>query len=213
MTARLRDALHGTADGVPAYPVYERALATARRSRRRRTAAAVGAVVLLALAGVTVPVTRTPALDPAATDAALPDRIGLPPIGTPHATDRPRLGPASVIFSGTAPRLRGWNDASIVGVVSAASDRYRILPAGRDASAGETVRLSPTVGIWHGRTGTRTTRGSTSSTWSRGGPGTSGPPSPTPCGAHRSAGPPTALRWSSATRHRSPSTGPPTRRF
>ncbi|WP_406062229.1 hypothetical protein [Micromonospora sp. NBC_00860] len=143
MTVRLREALRSTAEDVPTYPVYERALATARRSRRRRLAAAAGAVALLALAGVTVPLTRTPALDPAAADAALPDRLGLPPIGTLHVTDRPRLGSASVVFTGPAPRLRGWNNTSIVGLVGADSDNYRIMRVGGEAAAGETVHLSP----------------------------------------------------------------------
>ncbi|CCH19852.1 hypothetical protein [Micromonospora lupini] len=144
MTARLRDALRSTAEGVPAYPVYERALATARRDRRRRLAAAAAVVTLLALAGVALPLARTPALDPAAAgDAALPDRIALPPIGTLHVTDRPRLGPASVIFDGRAPRLHGWNDVNVVGVVDADSDRYRIMRMGGESLAGELVHLSP----------------------------------------------------------------------
>ncbi|MET8094380.1 hypothetical protein [Micromonospora sp. NPDC005220] len=143
MTSQLRDALRATAEDVPTYPVYERALATARRSHRRRLVAAAATVVLVALAGVTVPLTRTPALDPAGADAALPDRLGLPPIGTLHVTDRPRIGAASVIFSGTAPRLRGWIDTSIIGLVGADSDHYRIMRVGGEAAAGETVYLSP----------------------------------------------------------------------
>ncbi|PWR05648.1 hypothetical protein DKT68_25855 [Micromonospora acroterricola] len=144
MTARLREALRWTAEDVPTYPVYDRALATARRDRRRRLTAAAGALTLLALAGVVVPLTRTPALDPAAAaDAALPDHIALPPIGTLHVTDRPRLGPASIVFSGSAPRLHGLNDTNVIGVVAANSDRYRIMRTGREAPAGESVHLSP----------------------------------------------------------------------
>ncbi|WP_422736260.1 hypothetical protein ACN263_22090 [Micromonospora sp. WMMD729] len=144
MTARLRDALRTAAEGVPAYPVYERALATARRDRRRRVAAATGALLVLVVAGVALPLGRTPAPEPAATaDAALPDRIALPPIGTLHVTDRPRLGPASVIFSGPAPRLHGWNDVNVVGVVDADSDRYRIMRMGGESLAGGLVHLSP----------------------------------------------------------------------
>ncbi|MEU4553073.1 hypothetical protein [Micromonospora violae] len=143
MTARLRDALRSAAEDVPTYPVYDRALATARRSRRSRLAAAAGVVMLLALAGVVVPLTRTPAFDPAAADAALPDRLGLPPIGTLHVSDRPRLGSASVIFTGPAPRLRGWNNASVVGLVGADADHYRIMRVGGEVAAGETVHLSP----------------------------------------------------------------------
>ncbi|MFG1870526.1 hypothetical protein [Micromonospora arborensis] len=144
MTARLREALRSTAEGVPAYPVYDRALATARRDRRRRLTAATGALLVLVVAGVALPLARTPAPEPAATaDAALPDRVGLPPIGTLHVTDRPRLGAASVIFDGPAPRLHGFNDVNIVGVVDADSDRYRIMRMGGESLAGESVHLSP----------------------------------------------------------------------
>ncbi|SCE98829.1 WD40 repeat domain-containing protein [Micromonospora chokoriensis] len=144
MTDRLRDALRSAAEDVPSYRVYERALATARRDRLRRVGAGVAASVLLAVAGVVVPLTRTPGVDPAATaNAALPDHIALPPLGTLHVTDRPRLGPASVVFDGPAPRLHGWNDVNIVGVVGADSDRYRIMRIGGEALAGRTVHLSP----------------------------------------------------------------------
>ncbi|MBQ1009898.1 hypothetical protein KBX53_02820 [Micromonospora sp. M51] len=144
MTARLRETLHAAAADVPAYPVYERALATARRSRRRAVVAAVEVLVLATLTGAVLPLTRTPVVDPAAgADAALPDRIALPPRGALHATDRPRLGPASVIFSGQARRLQGWDEDGIVGVVSADSDRYRIFSMGYEAPVGEQVILSP----------------------------------------------------------------------
>ncbi|MGW1452400.1 hypothetical protein ACWCO3_29645 [Micromonospora sp. NPDC002411] len=144
MTARLRDALRTAAENVPTYPVYERALATARRHRRRRVGVGAAVLVLLALAGVVVPLTRTPGLDVAATaNAALPDHIALPPLGTLHVTDRPRLGPASVVFDGPAPRLHGWNDVNVVGVVGADSDRYRIMRIGGESVAGRTVHLSP----------------------------------------------------------------------
>ncbi|MDG4783018.1 hypothetical protein O7614_25465 [Micromonospora sp. WMMD961] len=144
MTARLRDALRSAAEDVPTYPVYERALATARRNRLRRVGVGAAALVLLAVAGVVVPLTRTPGLDPAATaNAALPDHIALPPLGTLHVTDRPRLGPASVVFDGPAPRLHGWNDVNVVGVIDADSDRYRIMRIGGESVAGRTVHLSP----------------------------------------------------------------------
>ncbi|MEV1156124.1 hypothetical protein AB0J27_12055 [Micromonospora chokoriensis] len=144
MTARLRDALRSAAEDVPTYPVYERALATARRHRRRRVGVGAAALVLLAVAGVVVPLTRTPGLDvAAAANAALPDHIALPPIGTLHVTDRPRLGAASVIFDGPAPRLHGWNDVNVVGVVDADSDRYRIMRMGGESLAGRAVHLSP----------------------------------------------------------------------
>ncbi|MEU4526884.1 hypothetical protein AB0F49_01515 [Micromonospora ureilytica] len=144
MTARLRETLHAAAADVPAYPVYERALATARRSRRRAVLATVAVLVLVTLTGAVLPLTRTPAVDPAAgADAALPDRIALPPLGALHATDRPRLGAASVIFSGQAARLQGWDEDGIVGVVGADSDRYRIFSMGYEAPVGEQVILSP----------------------------------------------------------------------
>ncbi|MGW5576333.1 hypothetical protein [Micromonospora chokoriensis] len=144
MTARLRDALRSAAEDVPTYPVYERALATARRDRLRRVGLGTAALVLLAVAGVVVPLTRTPGFDPAAAaNAALPDHIALPPLGTLHVTDRPRLGPASVVFDGPAPRLHGWNDVNVVGVVGADSDRYRIMRIGGESVAGRTVHLSP----------------------------------------------------------------------
>ncbi|WP_203980545.1 PD40 domain-containing protein, partial [Micromonospora phaseoli] len=117
----------------------------ARRSRHRhRLAATAAAVALVALTTMTLPLVRTPALEPAAgSPAALPDRVALPPIGTLHVTDRPLLGPAAVLFSGVAGRLKGWNDANRVGVVGADSDRYRIMPMGYEAPAGEVVLLSP----------------------------------------------------------------------
>ncbi|MFC3503584.1 TolB family protein [Micromonospora krabiensis] len=143
MTAQLREALRAAAADVPTYPVHDRALATARRSRRRAVLAAIAALVLVALAGAVLPLARTPAVDPAAdADARLPDRIALPPLGTLHATDRPRPGPASVIFSGSSPRLRGWFRSAVVGVVGADSDRYRVLSTENESPAGEQVVLS-----------------------------------------------------------------------
>ncbi|MDG4807020.1 hypothetical protein O7634_09680 [Micromonospora sp. WMMD1120] len=144
MTFRLRETLHVAAADVPTYPVYERALATARRSRRRTVLATVVVAVLVALTGAVLPLARTPVLDPASgADAALPDRIGLPPVGTLHATDRPRLGPASVLFSGQAARLQGGDEDGVVGVVGADSDRYRVFSVGYEAPVGEQVVLSP----------------------------------------------------------------------
>ncbi|MEU5724667.1 hypothetical protein [Micromonospora sp. NPDC047738] len=144
MTTRLREMLHTAAADVPAYPVYEQALATARRHRRRTVLAAGAALVLVALAGAVLPLARTPAVGPAAgADAALPDRVGLPPLGSLHATDWPRLGPASVIFTGQAPGLEYGDEGSIVVVVGADSDRYRIIKGGREAHAGGDTILSP----------------------------------------------------------------------
>ncbi|MFI7608988.1 TolB family protein [Micromonospora sp. NPDC049366] len=144
MTARLREALRSTAAAAPTYPVYERALSTARRSRRRRTAAALAALVLVVLAGAALPVPLRPDATPAAgAPAALPDRIGLPPLGTLHATDRPAFGPASVIFSGQAGRLQGWDEDGGIGIVAAGSDDYRKISMGYEAPVGEKVVLSP----------------------------------------------------------------------
>ncbi|MEO3779511.1 hypothetical protein ABGB16_22255 [Micromonospora sp. B11E3] len=144
MTARLREALRTAAADVPAYEVYERALATARRSRLRAAGATAAALALVALAGAVLPLVRTPAVDSAAdAQAALPDRVGVPPFGSLHATDRPRLGPASVIFTGQAPGLMWGDEGSIVAVVGADTDRYRIIKGEREAQAGEDIVLSP----------------------------------------------------------------------
>ncbi len=144
MTDRLREALHAAAVDVPAYPVYERSLATARRYRRRTTLTVVAALMLIALAGTVLPLARTPAVDPAAgADAALPDQVGVPPFGSLHATDWPPLGPASVIFTGQAPGLMWGEEGSIIAVVGADTDRYRIIKGEIEAQAGEDTVLSP----------------------------------------------------------------------
>ncbi|MFE9658318.1 hypothetical protein [Micromonospora sp. NPDC006431] len=144
MTARLREVLHTAAADIPAYPVYEQALATARRHRRRTVLAAGAVLVLVALAGAVLPLARTPAVGPAAgVDAALPDRVSVPPFGSLHATDRPRLGPASVIFTGQAPGLMYGDEGSIIAVVGADADRYRIIKGEREALAGGDTVLSP----------------------------------------------------------------------
>ena len=100
--------------------------------------------MLVALAGAVLPLAGTPAVDPAAdADAALPDRVGVPPFGSLHATDRPRLGPASVIFTGQAPGLVWGDEGSIIAVVGADADRYRIIKGEIEAQAGEDTVLSP----------------------------------------------------------------------
>ena len=55
MTARLRESLHTAAADVPAYPVYKRALATARRSRRRTALGAAAGLALVVTAGLFLP--------------------------------------------------------------------------------------------------------------------------------------------------------------
>ncbi|MEU2614228.1 hypothetical protein ABZ570_21990 [Micromonospora sp. NPDC007271] len=144
MTARLREVLHTAAADVPAYPVYEQALASARRHRRRTVLAAGAALVLVAVAGLVLPLAGTPAVDRAAgADAALPDRVGVPPFGSLHATDWPRLGPASVIFTGQAPGLMYGDEGSIITLVGADADRYRIIKGEIEAQAGGDTVLSP----------------------------------------------------------------------
>ncbi|GIF65295.1 hypothetical protein Ais01nite_33300 [Asanoa ishikariensis] len=142
MTSRLRDSLRTAASDVPAYPVYEKALATARRSRRRTALAAMAALVLTALAGALLPATGS-SVPAAGTDAALPDRVGVPPRGSLHATDRPRIGPSSVIFTGRADGMEWANEHSIIAIVGADSDRYRIIKGEADTRAGANTVLSP----------------------------------------------------------------------
>ncbi|MGY0005335.1 hypothetical protein [Micromonospora sp. I033] len=145
MSVRLREALREAAAEVPAYPVHDRAVRTARRTRWRTAAAVAAVVVLAALVPVTVRDGGRPAIAPAGADGpALPDRIGLPVFGALHATDRPRLGPASVIFSGQARGLTGLIDENgTIGIVGADADRYRTYEVGHEAPAGEQVLLSP----------------------------------------------------------------------
>ncbi|MBY8873876.1 hypothetical protein K7640_18770 [Micromonospora sp. PLK6-60] len=143
MSARLRDALRETAEAVPAYDVHDRAVATARRTRRRSMAAALAALALVALVplGLRAAGPATSAAAPAA-DGALPDRVSSPAFGELHATDRPRLGPASVIFSGQAPGLVWREEGSRVVAVGADADRYRTFTVGYEARTGEDVVLS-----------------------------------------------------------------------
>src|SRR5690349_23152511 len=98
MTERLRQELRRAADTAPAYPVYERAIATARRSRRR-TVAAWAAVAAMVAVGVPLARDAEPEPTPAAAEGAapsLPDRIGLPAYGSHDVGDRPHLNAASV---------------------------------------------------------------------------------------------------------------------
>ncbi|MFG1891703.1 TolB family protein [Micromonospora sp. NPDC049051] len=91
-----------------------------------------------------LPLASIPAVDPAAgVEAALPDRVGEPPLGSLYADDRPRLGPASVIFTGQAPRLTYGDEGSIIAIVGADADRYRIIKGEIEAQAGEDTVLSP----------------------------------------------------------------------
>ncbi|NES13955.1 MULTISPECIES: hypothetical protein [Micromonospora] len=146
MSVRLREALREAAADVPAYPVHDRAVRTARRTRRRMAAGVAAVLLLVAL----VPLVGRgggpgPGPAPAGADGpALPDRIGLPVFGALHATDRPRLGRASVIFSGQARGLTGLLDENgTIGIVGADTDRYRTYEVGYEAPVGESVLLSP----------------------------------------------------------------------
>lgn len=145
MTARLRESLHGAAGDVPAYPVYERALATARRSRRRTGFAIAAVLVLVALAGAVPPLVDTVAPAAAGADAALPDRVGVPPLGSLHATDRPRLGPASVIFTGQGHELEYGMGGSLITVVGARTIATGSSGAGSRSGPAWTRCCPPTV--------------------------------------------------------------------
>lgn len=145
MSVRLREALREAAAEVPAYPVHDRAVRAARRQRLRTVA--VVAVVLALTAAVPLTVRGDGRAAPTLADpgvAALPDRLGLPPLGALRATDRPHLGPASVVFSGQARGLTGLTDEDgTVGIVAADADRYRNWTVGVEVPAGEGVLLSP----------------------------------------------------------------------
>ncbi|GHJ52340.1 hypothetical protein Nm8I071_16470 [Nonomuraea sp. TT08I-71] len=145
MSVRLREALREAAAEVPAYPVHDGAVRTARRTRRRMAAAVAAVLVLVALVPLAVRDGGPATIAPAGVDGpALPDRIGLPGFGSLRATDRPRLGPASVVFSGQARGLTGLIDENgTVGIVGADADRYRTWTVGHEAPAGEQVLLSP----------------------------------------------------------------------
>ncbi|MEU1760960.1 hypothetical protein [Micromonospora sp. NPDC005652] len=143
MSVRLREALREAAAEVPAYPVHDRAVRTARRTRWRAAAAVTAVLALVAAVPLTVRGDGRP-LPAGAGGAALPDRLGLPPFGALRATDRPALGPASVVFSGQARGLTGLVDENgTVGIVGADADRYRTWTVGSEVPAGEGVLLSP----------------------------------------------------------------------
>ncbi|MFF0656680.1 hypothetical protein [Micromonospora tulbaghiae] len=143
MSVRLREALREAAAEVPAYPVHDRAVRTARRTRWRAAAAVTAVLALVAAVPLTVRGDGRTA--PAGSGgAALPDRLGLPPFGALRATDRPALGPASVVFSGQARGLTGlFHENGTVGIVGADADRYRTWTVGFEVPAGEGALLSP----------------------------------------------------------------------
>ena len=131
MSGGLREALRREAASAGHYQVYERSVATARRTRRRLAA---GGLAVVAAAGLAVPLAadRLPGTPAAgAASIALPDRVGLPAIGSLHATDRPRLGAASVLFSGTGGRFGPlFDNPDTYALVGVTGERYRTLNAG-----------------------------------------------------------------------------------
>lgn len=141
MTAPLREALRLAAEHAPAYPVQERAIATARR---RRVAAGLAVVAVIGALALTVPLARTPVpVLPASPAVALPDRIGLPPFGARRDTDRPGMTAATVLFSGSGARFGAWIDEPTrYGLVGADQD-YRTLNTGFHPGSGGTALLSP----------------------------------------------------------------------
>lgn len=147
MTARLREMMRAAAQDVPAYAVHDRARATARRTRRRNLAATTAVSVIGVLLVLWSPVGPAPGPDRAAQlPAALPDRIGEPPIGTLRATDLPRLGQAAVLFSGgySAGTCPFVDECDALTLVGAHADRYRVfLTSIPEAPAGKEVVLAP----------------------------------------------------------------------
>jgi hypothetical protein len=147
MTTTLREELRLQTDSAETYDVYERALATARRTRRRVVVAGVAAIAGVAALGLTLPAAvppPRPLTEAAEAAGALPDRIGLPPYGALHVVDRPHLGAAAVLFSGNGSRFGGWtDDADEYAVVGAGSDAYRVLTVGFDSWDARDVTLSP----------------------------------------------------------------------
>ncbi|MEV6964001.1 hypothetical protein AB0M47_02720 [Hamadaea sp. NPDC051192] len=151
MINQLRDALRAEADAVPAYSVYEPALRTARRRRRRRWSVALTAVavfILLAISGVPgVFSADAPPAGTTGTQPSIPDRLAFPPAFWPSVTGSP-AGPASVLFGGQGfapdhPERLLENEGDLA-VVGATSDVYRMLRVtGYETHAGEDVLLSP----------------------------------------------------------------------
>jgi len=141
MTAPLREALRLAAERAPAYPVQERAVATARR---RRAAAGLAVVAVIGALALIVPLSRTPVpVRPAVPAVALPDRIGLPPFGARRDTDRPGMAAAAVLFSGSGARFGGWiGEPTRYGLVGT-DDDYRTLSTGFHPESGGTALLSP----------------------------------------------------------------------
>jgi len=141
MTTQLREALRLAAERAPAYPVQERAIATARR---RRVAAGLAVVAVIGALALIVPLAQTPVpVRPAGPTIALPDRIGLPPFGARRDTDRPGMAAATVLFSGSGARFGGWlGGPTRYGLVGTGDD-YRTLNTGFNPENGGTALLSP----------------------------------------------------------------------
>jgi hypothetical protein len=146
MTARLREVMRAAAQEIPAYAVHDRARVTARRNHRRALAATAAVAVIGVLLVLWSPVGPVAEPDRAADrPAALPDRIGKPPLGTLRVTDRPRLGQAAVLFSGgySAGTCPFADECDALTLVGAHADRYRVfLTSIPESPAGQEVVLA-----------------------------------------------------------------------
>ncbi|GAA2328922.1 hypothetical protein [Dactylosporangium salmoneum] len=147
MTARLREEMRASAEGVTPYELYAGALAKARRHRRRQWVAAATAAAILALLAIVAPPLTRPAPAPVAPvdpsvppTPSLPAKIGAPLWGTPDVTDEP-IGPASVAFGSG---LWWWGESKgVTALVGASTDAYGTVQNRDVLRAGEHVLLSP----------------------------------------------------------------------
>ncbi|MFI5937287.1 TolB family protein [Actinoplanes sp. NPDC051494] len=142
MTAGLREQLRREAGAAKTYDVYERSLATARRTRRRTAVSWAAVVAAFALA---VPFLPHPSAQPVVpadgVTWSLPDRVGVPAFGSADATAKPFLGAASMLFTGGGMRFAGGlGDTDRYALVGSSSDEYRTLRA--DTTDGPAL-LSP----------------------------------------------------------------------
>ncbi|MEV6811687.1 hypothetical protein [Micromonospora sp. NPDC051296] len=144
MTSRLRETLHGLADGVPAAAVPEEFFDRARARHRRRRAAAAGVLaVLMLLLGTGYALRAGPVRWPAAADPTapgLPTRLVDPPLRT-ATVGQSAPGVAAMLFGGPAVR-DDWNETRL-GVLAADTDRYRALAPAQRQTAGFEALLSP----------------------------------------------------------------------
>lgn len=148
MTSPLRGALHEYAEQMPPARVPDDLWRQGRRRRRRehlRTATLLTAVLLVVSTLPWLARPGEPAPPAAGGPAAVPFRLHLPRTWQATVPDRP-AGPASVLFSGTAPGLRGIDLVDHEGKVAVVGrdGSYRmLLYGGAERVAGEDVVLSP----------------------------------------------------------------------